>query len=175
MKSFRITFLAFLASIALSISARGGPILVGEWAGADSGDAEELATVQGVIAFYNFVVDPDLPAFAGLSEFVPKTEDIDPYLVGDDDKTIIWTAPNDHSFYYIMTKWGKGGANFDHALHYVLAGETLNYNPGGSNPPEGLSHVWIWAPGGNQVPDGGSTVALMGASLAGLAMIRRRK
>jgi hypothetical protein len=108
---------------------------------------------------------------------VGKTTTVSSFFDGGDDKTIEWTAPNSFSAYYIMTKWGSGNANFDHALHYVLAGETLNYNPNGSNPPEGLSHLAIWATGPGEtgrVPDSGTTVVLLGLSLLSLRMFRKR-
>jgi hypothetical protein len=172
MKSLKTSLLAVVASLALSASSYAGPILVDEWAG-NSGNANELADVNTAISDYNAANNPDLPALP--AEFVAKTTSIGSYAPGD-GQTINWTAPADYAFYYIMTKWGSGGANFDHALHYVLAGETLIYNPGGvGTPPNGLSHIWIWAGGDNRVPDGGSTVALLGAALAGVSMLRRKK
>jgi hypothetical protein len=175
MKSLKTMLTAVAASLALSASSYAGPILVAEWAGG-SGDATELAAVNTAIANYNTANNPDLPALG--AEFVAKTTSIGSYAPGD-GQTINWTAPSDFAFYYIMTKWGAGGASFDHALHYVLAGETLVYNPDDllkkGDAPNGLSHLWIWGGGENRVPDGGSTVALLGAALAGVSMIRRKK
>ena len=44
---------------------------------------------------------------------------------------------------------------------------------GPNNDKYGLSH-WTLFGGGNQVPDSGSTVALLGAALAGLEVVRRK-
>ncbi len=53
--------------------------------------------------------------------------------------------------------------------------EFETYNDGG---PEGLRVEWTGetaaAPGGGSVPDGGTTLAMVGAGLTGLAMLRRR-
>jgi hypothetical protein len=178
MKSLKRTLMALVASLALAANSYATPILVGTWNGT-SGDAAELVAVDAAIDAYNVANNPDLPEFSELTEFANKnTTPVSLYSLPGDEHTLVWTAPNDYDFYYIMSKYGNpknGGATFEHALHYVLAGDTLTYNPGGSGPPNGLSHVWVWGGNDNNVPDGGSTVALMGAALAGLSMIRRRK
>ena len=178
LRSF-LTALGLLAAGHLS----AGPILVGQYAG-NSGDDNEKVDVRNAITAYAGVGAPlpqlfgpgsDPSLINGWSVFAGKTTTVSPYYAGGDDKTIDWTAPSSFSAYYIMTKWGGGGANFDHVLHYVLAGETLNYNPNGVNPPNGLSHLAIWAVGpGGQVPDGGSASLLLGASLLSLGLLRRR-
>lgn len=156
-----------------AMSATAGPILVAEWAG-NSGAANELADVQSYIGAYNTANDPDLPAFSGTTTVTIQAGNA-AYITGGDDKVITWTAPATYDFYYVMTKWGKGPASFDHALHYVLAGESLNYNPGGAGAPNGLSHVSIWA--GDlptvAVPDSGWSLALLSLGVFGLSRIRR--
>ena len=125
----------------LSIRASALPILVGEFPTADSGDATENVAVRTAIETYNTNFNPDLPQIFGAgsdpalingwSEFVPKTTTVAPFFDNGDAKTVEWTAPNTFSSFYVLTKWGQGGANFDHALHFVSAGDTLLYNPGG--------------------------------------------
>ncbi len=158
-----------------AMSAAAGPILVAEWVG-NSGQANELADVQSYIAAYNTANEPDLPAFSGTTTVTIQSTSVATYAPND-EKIIEWTAPATYDFYYVMTKWGKGQANFDHALHYVLSGETLTYNPGGSSAPNGLSHVSIWAgdlPGtGTSVPDSGWSLALLSLGVFGLSRIRR--
>ena len=156
-----------------AMSAVAGPILVAEWAG-NSGAANELADVQTKIGDYNTANDPDLPAFSGTTTLKIQDLSVTTYAPND-EKLAEWTAPATYDYYYVMTKWGKGQANFDHALHYVLAGETLNYNPGGASAPNGLSHVSIWAgslPGTN-LPDGGWSLALLGLGALGVSRLRR--
>lgn len=153
-------------------------ILVAEWAG-NSGDAEELADVAAKIVAYNTANDPDLPLLGTTSLLTTLANkataaNIDPFIPND-DKVLEWTAPNTYDFFYVMTKWGGGGTNFEHALHYITAGDSVNYNPGGASAPQGLSHVLLW--GGNNernVPDGGSMLALLGLSLASIEVLRRK-
>ena len=169
----------------LSVRASALPILVGEFNTTNSGNDTEKVAVRTAIAAYNTNFDPDLPQIFGTgtdpvlingwSEFVPKTTTVAPFFSGGDDKTIEWTAPNTFSSFYVLTKWGQGGANFDHALHFLSAGETLLYNPGGSGAPQGLSHIAIWAADpGNRVPDSGSSLSLLGLALICLGVLRRR-
>lgn len=167
------SYLSPIAGVVLALatmSAAAGPILVKEWAG-NSGAANELADVQTAISEYNTAKDPDLPALG--SNLV--VQDPPATYAPNDEKVIEWTAPSTYDYYYVMTKWGIGQGTFDHALHYVLAGESLNYNPGGSSAPNGLSHVSIWAGRlpSTSVPDGGFSLALLGLGAFGLSRLRR--
>lgn len=170
----KFSYLSPIAGVALALatmSAAAGPILVKEWDGGNSGAATELQAVTDAINDYNGANNPDLPALGSalVIQDPPAT------YAPNDSKVIEWTAPSTFAYYYVMTKWGIGQANFDHALHYVLAGEALTYNPGGSSAPNGLSHVSIW--GGRlpstSVPDGGFSLALLGLGAFGLSRLRR--
>jgi hypothetical protein len=161
------------------------PILVGEFA-SNSSDANEKVAVRDAIIAYNVANDPDLPQLLGAgtdpslingwTTFVAKTATVLPYYNGGDDQTFGWAAPGTYSNYYVMTKFGQGQANFDHALHLLSAGDTLVYNPGGSGAPNGLAHLAIWAvgPANNSVPDACASFSLLGVALLGLAVLRRR-
>lgn len=178
-----ITSFACAAIVCLSAaSVSAVPILVAEWNG-NSGDANELADVAAHIVTYNGANDPDLPLLNTttlLTVLANKAVNVGVYTPNNSD-VIEWTAPAGYDFYYIMTKWGQGSpkenpTGFEHALHYVLAGETLTYNPGGANAPNGLSHVITW--GGDvpdqRVPDAGATLALLGVSVTALGFMRRK-
>jgi hypothetical protein len=158
-----------------AMTASAAPILVAEWLG-NSGSANELADVQAKILAYNVANAPDLPAFSGTTSVTLQSTAVATYAPNN-EKIVEWTAPATYDFYYVMTKFGKGQANFDHALHYLLAGETLSYNPGGTSAPNGLSHVSIWAgdlPNTNtHLPDNGWSVALLGLGAFGIARLRR--
>jgi hypothetical protein len=72
-------------------------------------------------------------------------------------------------FTYIVAKFGQDSEAF-----YLggLTGEiTLNNLTGNQN---GLSGYTLFNPGTTRVPDGGATVALLGAGLLGLGMMRRK-
>ena len=70
---------------------------------------------------------------------------------------------------YAMVKWGQ-----DSEFYYIggLTGQITLNNDINQN---GESHYDLWTAGGStQVPDGGTTVLLLGAALSGLALIRRK-
>ncbi len=126
----------------------------------------------------NALNNPDLPLWEDTTLLTDLIDKADPNYVGlfipNDDKVLEWTAPYDFEYYYIMTKWGQGQANFDHALHYMLAGETVTYNPGGTRAPQGLSHVIQGGGERKRVPDGGSMLALLGLGLTSIEALRRK-
>ena len=169
------------AACTMAAPALAVPILVDEWAG-PSGlgkpitdpDNEDYHVVQAILN-YNSANNPDLPLLSEASKIVIQAGN-GSYISGD-DKILNWTAPLDCDYYYIMTKWGQGGATFDHALHYILAGETVVYNPGGENGPTGLSHVSIWCGDTTtttDVPDGGATLVLLGIGVSTVGLLRKR-
>jgi hypothetical protein len=174
--SFKLITGAF-AALALAASALATPILVGVAESDNSGENSENLIMRGLIDTYNAANNPDLPLLFGsgatpslLAGWIgfPKDE-----TQGSDE--IVWTAPWTYAEYYLLTKWGQGGAAFDTALHYILAGQTLTYNPGGAGAPNGLSHLRLFARGTTSVPDGASTAALLGLGLVGLSFIARRR
>jgi hypothetical protein len=73
---------------------------------------------------------------------------------------------------YVKLKWGHNWQ------FYYIAGETgdrefestgLNQNGG----QQALSHYTFFGPSQNRVPDGGSTLMLMGLALSGLAVLKQ--
>jgi hypothetical protein len=174
-----------------AVQASALPILVGEFEPGSSGDDNEHIAIRTAINSYNATPAADLsqlfgtgemtkkgevnlPLINGWVEFVPKTEDVEDYE-GATDKFINFTAPGTYAEYYVFSKYGKGQGDFDSALHFMLAGEVLSYNPGGAGGPNGLSHVSIWARGtSTSVPDSGLTIALFGAGLMLLGVMKRR-
>ena len=68
---------------------------------------------------------------------------------------------------YLMIKWGRSSEFYDVA---GLTGTVAFSNDINQN---GISHFDIWGPG-TTVPDGGTTVVLLGAALSGLGLMRRK-
>ncbi len=68
---------------------------------------------------------------------------------------------------YALIKWGRSSE-----LYYIggLTGDVVLSNDINDN---GASHWDLWGPG-QQVPDGGTTVLLLGVALSGLGLIRRK-
>jgi len=86
---------------------------------------------------------------------------------------------------YIVVHFGKGsgGSNPGGSLEFFLvnAGFTSDLLPqfGGVAGPDpfgtgGISSAREFGPGGTPVPDGGATVMLLGAGVAGLGLVGRR-
>jgi hypothetical protein len=180
-----ITNKLLISALALVLAAQvnAAPILVGEFT-AKSGDDKEHVAIREAINTYNGSHDPDLSQLFGTgtspllindwNDFVSKTTDIDGYDSAD-GKTLNFTAPGTYAEYYVFSKYGSGGADFNMALHYLSAGDVLSYNPGGASAPNGLSHIAIWARGTpTNVPDSGLTLALFGAGLMMLGVMKRR-
>ena len=181
MNKNRGRFLIFAALLAMfSAQAQAVTILVDEWLSGNSGEAAERLRAQQALDTYNFTHDPDLPT--PLSSMVTWEKNDNPEDLNS--HTVTYTAPTGaYDFFFILTKYGSAngawkklnGDPFDTALHYVSAGDTLTYNPGGSGPPNGLSHEILWA--GNltrNVPDGGATAALLGLGVLGMAVVGRK-
>ena len=183
LKAFGLKSLAVAALFAFApLSSNATAYLIAEWASGNSGDAAEIQAVKDAIAAFNTQGNfpAPIPELNTSLVFQAKTTDTGDYE-GSDDKSVVWTAPSGDVDFYVLTKWGQGQADFDTALHFVTAGNTLNYDPkwGGSKQPDapnGLSHIWIWhtEPGTN-VPDGGATAALLGLGILGLAAVRRKQ
>jgi hypothetical protein len=74
-------------------------------------------------------------------------------------------------YLYLLAKYD--GPNFGSEVWYVggLTG-TESIPLFGSGRQYGLSHVYVFNPDNNQVPDGGSTIALLGSALMGLVFLR---
>jgi hypothetical protein len=76
-------------------------------------------------------------------------------------------------YLYLLAKYD--GPNFGSEVWYVggLTG-TESIPLFGSGHQYGLSHVYVFNPGNTQVPDGGSTVALLGLAMMGLMGFRAK-
>ena len=177
-----------ISALALFFAAQvnAAPILVGEFKPSNGSDAAELAAIRTAINTYNGTHEPDLSQLLGFNadgdlmpingwaEFVARTTDVSAY-VDATGKVVNFTAPGTYLEYYFLSKFGIGGAEFNTALHHLTAGDVLSYNPGGLEAPEGLGHVAIWARGTpSSVPDSGLSIALFGASLMLLGVMKRR-
>jgi hypothetical protein len=69
-------------------------------------------------------------------------------------------------FNYLMVKWGQDSEFYD------VAGLTGTVSFSNDINQNGISHYDIW--GAGKVPDGGTTVMLLGAAVTGLGLIRRK-
>lgn len=181
---FKKQFLIPALALFFAVQASALPILVGEFDPPNSGDATEHVAARTAIETYNSANNPDLsqlfgpgtdPALInGWEVFVAKTTETDAFE-GASEKILSFTAPGTYAEYYVFSKYGQGQANFDSALHHMLAGDVLSYNPGGASAPNGLSHLAIWGRGTTtNVPDSGLTIALFGAGLMLLGVMKRR-
>jgi VPDSG-CTERM motif len=74
-------------------------------------------------------------------------------------------------YQYLLAKYD--GPNFGSEVWYVgnLSG-TISIPAFGSDEQYGLSHVYLYNPNG-AVPDGGTTLLLLGTALSGLGLLRR--
>jgi hypothetical protein len=154
---------------ALAPSAFAVPILVGQVTNPTGGNsaANELAVLNSL-----------LPASVADATF--GTDNID---VGGQQTSI---TLNPTGFEYIKLSWGQTWQ------FYSTIGETAPFtfvspSTGPQGQQQALSH-YTWfnnldfplgpgagpGPGGPGVPDGGSTCALLGATLAAIALVRRR-
>jgi hypothetical protein len=168
--------------LVLSAKLTAGPILVGELNFGNSGNETQNVGIRGAINTYNALPSADLPQIFGtgatpslIDGWVELTNQNKTNFHGADEKILNWTAPNTYTEYYLLSKYGSGGANWDTALHYLLSGEQVVYNPGGSGPPQGLSHVRLFARRSVAVPDGAATAGLLGLALVGLSVFARRR
>jgi hypothetical protein len=76
-------------------------------------------------------------------------------------------------YLYLLAKYD--GPNFGSEVWYVGGLTGIESIPlFGSGHKYGLSHVFVFNPNGGQVPDGGSTVALLGLALIGLTVARAK-
>jgi hypothetical protein len=82
---------------------------------------------------------------------------------------------NATGFEYVIAKYGSGPSGGGSYVWYIAdlgAGQTLPTNFGTGGP--GLSHYTLFNATTTTVPDGGATAALLGLSMVGLGMLRRR-
>ena len=87
--------------------------------------------------------------------------------------TLTSFSPNGYE--YVLAKYGSGQSGGGSYVWYIgglVADQTLPANFGAGGP--GISHYSLYNATGTSVPDGGATAALLGLSMVGLGMIRRR-
>jgi len=137
------TYTTFLKNMLPSAVVNGGP---------GGNTFTRTANFPNSPTFPNAVFDQELSfSVSGLtaSVILPSTGDF--YLLGKFD------GPN-----YGSEVWVING----------LTG-TITMPEFGSGEQYGLSHVYVFNPGGTSVPDGGSTLMLLGSALGGVGLIRR--
>jgi hypothetical protein len=174
------------------------PVYLGSANLSNSGDDTEAAWVRKLITDYNTAKDPDLPTLLGQSANVDapwhfgKTEITDdPKTETDDVKSFSFSLPAGCDYGYLLLKWGGGNKNpFEHQVWYVEAGDAFaatspiyvksTTKAKGKNGAieiktgqGGLSHWDLWCHEEARVPDGATTLALLGVGLLGLVGARR--
>jgi hypothetical protein len=125
--------------------------------------ADEVLRLQGQIDLYNATNNPDLPdaTLVGAVQVQAPSDgltSIDIDITGWTYIKLAWDGMD--QFYYVGDETG------------VLTFESTVFNQNGQ--PQALSHYALFNPtGGPGVPDGGTTVMLLGAALGSLGMARR--
>lgn len=98
---------------------------------------------------------------------------------GGADATITWDlATSGFELSYVLVKDGREAhGGFLYHLYGVTPDQVFNSNGGQFvtiNGSKGISHISFFGSPGAPVPDGGSTVAMLGLALAGLAVARSK-
>ena len=171
----KLTLAAVGALCALTVPAQAVIINLGVFAQPPGGSSptDQMNYLNNtVLPAYNAANNPDL------ANAIAAGGNLDVQVAGGPSSLSV----NLSGFEYLKIKWG----NF--WQYYYTAGETGSSTfqqplaPGGGTTG-GASHYDQWhsadlpgtGPGpGVGVPDGGTTVALLGAAFAGLALLRRR-
>jgi hypothetical protein len=154
-------------NITMSLPLGAGSTLVNDVSAQDIpgnglGDATVLAWLQSDINTFNNNLNGDLPA--------PTTD-----LTSFDGGGTIQVAAGD----YLVLHYGKGPGGQGQggglvALYFDAAGTyAIPSNGSGPNGNGGLSFARLWDHG-TQIPDGGTTVALLGMALSALGLAYRQ-
>lgn len=127
----------------------------------DQGAGTVRDWLQALVDKYNAVNDPDLPAVQN----PPPAVD---YTAPSGITTVVIPVAG---YTYLTIHWGGPQQTTDHSWAYYVAGETtvqLSYR-------YGLSGYRLWNPVPvTRVPDGGSTLTLLGIALLGVGAWTRR-
>ena len=140
-------------------------LLIDIWNGAKPGGIYQFGNSQNTFAALTGTQVP--PSLTAPTTGNPDSED----FIGNGNSATIDLGTSGAEF--LLTKWGGGDI-----LYYVgnLSGpvtvENDQINPG--NGFTGLSHFELLGGSGQSVPDGGSTLVLLGSALCGLTWLRGR-
>jgi hypothetical protein len=158
--------LKYIAAIAitcasLGLAPRASAIIdLGQTDSSPANLANEVVRLQGQIDLYNAANDPDLPdaTLVGAVQVQASSDgltSIDIDITGWTYIKLAWDGVD--QFYFVGDETG------------VLTFNSTVFNNQGQ--PQALSHYALFNPTG--VPDGGTTVMLLGAALSALGMARR--
>lgn len=154
----------------LNITVSGGALVIAAPQSdiADYGDATVYNWLTADIAAYNSITSYSLPTSV-INPFLTKVAS--GFLGGAED--ILLTGGN-----YIFLHWGGQGGGWEQAFYITGLTGTYTFTPppGGHPVVGGLSFYSIYGAtaGGANVPDGGTTVAMLGGALAMIGLIRRK-
>lgn len=153
--------------VPINITNSGG-VLVGDVSKgelADNSLPSQLAWLTGQVSGYNTITSSSLPTPTG----------------GVDASASMGGSVSLVGYTYATVHYGKGGSGTGQGggiVAYYLNGETAFTFPQtglGPNGMGGISSVYLFGPSTQRVPDGGSAVALLGATLVGAVILRRFK
>jgi hypothetical protein len=158
--------LKYIAAIAvtcasLGLAPRASAIInLGQTESNPANLANEVVRLQSRIDIYNAANNPDLPDAVladavQVSGLTGLTIDVD--ITGWTYIKLAWDGMD--QFYYVGDETG------------VLTFNSTVFNDNGE--PQNLSHYALFNPTGGGVPDGGTTVMLLGAALGSLGIARR--
>ena len=159
-------------------------------------ETRDLAMINQLVGIYNGTIVQAAPYYLSANNFgspplpqaVTTGDVITPntgiHFAADGNVTITLTS----SYQYLIAAYdGKNAGAVVWDISGLQAGTTIEFtryaqpNASGTDLVDGTSAsqygITTWSlfnPGTARVPDGGSTVALMGAGLAGLALLRRK-
>jgi len=95
------------------------------------------------------------------------TTGLGPFTAGSGGSTLTITLVGPTIYDYLTVKWGNDmEAYYIKGLSSFTVPNDVNQN--------GWSGFELWDPQTNQVPDGGTTLLLLGSAISGLALIRRK-
>jgi len=151
-----------LAMLASTVTSHAIPINLGQTGGEPASPGDELTRLDNQISMYDEEHDANLPAgtLTGSPGQVSGSGTAITLNVTGWDYILLKWADTDQ-FYYLGTT--TGNVTFDSTV--------FNNN----DQPQALSHYEFFDPVANpSVPDGGSTVMLLGAAMSGLGLVVRR-
>jgi VPDSG-CTERM motif len=161
MKTLKYIAAITITCASLGFAPRASAIIdLGQTDSSPANLANEVVRLQGQIDIYNAANDPDLPdaVLAGavqVSNLTGTSIDVD--ITGWTYIKLAWDGRD--QFYFVGDETG------------VLTFNSTVFNQNGQ--PQNLSHYALFNPTGVGVPDGGTTVMLLGAALGALGVVRR--
>ena len=131
----------------------------------DFGDATVLSWISSDIPAYNTLHSTSLPGATGVGALIGQTGG-----TGGTSITLDVTG-----YTYLFLHWGGQDGGWAQLFYVGNSAGTFSFDNSaiGQNPiVGGLSFFSFYGP--NTVPDGGSTLLLLGSALSGLGMVVRR-